>query len=242
MGFTSVLSLAVYIISYKLIEKSKTVRLIEPINNLFRLVAIIVSLMLSLSFGEVITEWKAIKNAINQESVAISDTYINLKYYDSEATREIRAILIDYAQAVIDDDWPAMANDRLGQRASALKRQFTEKVMELKPATSIQKEIRSGIIADIDRLSDHRLIRLNHSMAKPPVYVLVIIFGILVSMACFGAYQPQFPLIALVSLCTLFIGMVLYLILAMSDPFQGRIIIDPTSIANLIEALESGMR
>jgi hypothetical protein len=242
MVFTTVLGLAVYIISYKLIEKSKTVRLIEPINNLFRLVAIIVSLMLSLSFGEVVAEWKAIKNAINQESVAISDTYINLKYYDSEATREIRAIVIDYAQAVIDDDWPAMANDRLGQRASALKRQFTEKVMELKPATSIQKEIRSGIIADIDRLSDHRLIRLNHSMAKPPVYVLVIIFGFLVSMACFGAYQPHFPLIALVSLCTLFIGMVLYLILAMSDPFQGRIIIDPTSIANLIEALESGVR
>jgi len=134
------------------------------------------------------------------------------------------------------------ASDRLGQRASALKRQFTEKVMELKPANSIQKEIRSGIIADIDTLSDHRLIRLNHSMAKPPVYVLVIIFGFLVSMACFAAYQPHFPLIALVSLCTLFIGMVLYLILAMSDPFQGRIIIDPTTFANLIEALESGVR
>jgi len=242
MVLTTVLGLAIYIISYKLIKKSKTVRLTEPINNLFRLVAIIVSLMLSLSFGEVIAEWKAINNAINQETVAISDTYINLKYYDSEATREIRAILIDYAQAVIDDDWPAMANDRLGQRASALKRQFTEKLMELKPATSIQKEIRSGIIADIDTLSDHRLIRLNHSMAKPPVYVLVIIFGFLVSMACFGAYQPYFPLIALLSLCTLFIGMVLYLILAMSDPFQGKIIIDPTSFANLIEALESGVR
>jgi hypothetical protein len=79
-------------------------------------------------------------------------------------------------------------------------------------------------------------------MAKPPVYVLVIIFGFLVSMACFGAYQPQVPLIALVSLCTLFIGMVLYLILAMSDPFQGRIIIDPTSFEYLTEALESGMR
>jgi hypothetical protein len=242
MVFTTVLGLAVYIISYKLIEKSKTVRLIEPINNLFRLVAIIVSLMLSLSFGEVIAEWKAIKNAINQESVAISDTYINLKYYDSEATREIRAILIDYAQAVIDDDWPAMAKDQLGQRTSALKRQFTEKVIELKPTNSIQKEVRSHILADIDTMSDYRLIRLNHSMAKPPVYVLVIIFGFLVSMACFGAYQPNLPLITLVSLCTLFIGMVFYLILAMSDPFQGATNIDPTPFEYLIEALESGTR
>lgn len=242
MVSTTVLGLVVYVVSYKLIEKSKNVNLKEPINNLFRLVGILVSLMLSLAFGEVIAGWHAIKNAIDREAVAISDTYINLKYFDSEGTREIRAILIEYTQAVIDDDWPAMAKDQLGQRTSALKRQFTEKVIELKPTNSIQKEIRSHILADIDTMSDYRLIRLNHSMAKPPVYVLVIIFGFLVSMACFGAYQPHFPLIALVSLCTLFIGMVLYLILAMSDPFQGATIIDPTPFEYLIEALESGMR
>ena len=165
-----------------------------------------------------------------------------MKYYDSEGTREIRTLLIEYTQAVIDDDWSAMAKDRLGQRTSALKRQFTEKVLGLKATNSLQKEIRSHIFADIDTMSDYRLIRLNHSMAKPPVYVLVIIFGFLVSMACFGAYQPNFPLIVLVSLCTLFIGMVLYLILAMSDPFQGGPIVDPTPFAYLIEALKSGVR
>jgi hypothetical protein len=242
MVSTTLLGLVVYVISYMFNEKYKKVELKDPITSLFRMVGILVSLMLSLAFGEVITEWQAIKNAINQESVAISDTYINLKYFDSEDTREIQAVLIDYAQAVIDDDWPAMANDRLGQKASALKRQFTEKVMELKPANSIQKEIRSGILADVDKLSDHRLIRLNHSMAKPPVYVLVIIFGFLVSMACFGAYQPHVPLITLVSLYTFFIGMVFYLILAMSDPFQGGTIVDPTPFEYLIEALKSGKR
>ena len=242
MVSTTVLGLVVYVVSYKLIEKSKNVNLKEPINNLFRLVGILVSLMLSLAFGEVIVGWKAIKNSIDREAVAISDTYINLKYFDSEGTKEIQAILIDYAQAVIDDDWPAMANDRLGQRTSALKRQFTEKVLGLKATNSLQKEIRTHILADIDSMSDYRLIRLNHSMAKPPVYVLVIIIGFLVSMACFGAYQPSFPLIVLVSLCTLFIGMVLYLILAMSDPFQGGTIVEPTPFAYLIEALKSGVR
>jgi hypothetical protein len=242
MVSTTLLGLVVYVISYKFNEKYKRFDLKDPITSLTRMVGILVSLVLSLTFGEVITEWQAIKNAIDREAVAISDTYISLEYFDSEATREIRAVLIDYTQAIIDDDWPAMANDQLGQRASALKRKFTEKVAELKPANSIQKAIRPGILADIDKLSDYRFIRLNHSLAKPPVYSFIIIFGFLVSMACFGAYQPHFPLIALVSLCTLFIGMVLYLILAMSDPFQGAIIIDPTPFSYLIEVLESGMK
>ena len=82
-----------------------------------------------------------------------------------------------------------------------------------------------------------------------------IVFGLLVVTICcfqgyfthmrtdsFNAYQPQFPLTTLVSLCTLFIGMVLYLILALSDPFQGGIIVDPTPVEYLIEALESGVR
>jgi len=114
MVSTTVLGLVVYFGSFKLIEKSENVKLNEPINNLFRLVGILVSLLLSLSFGEVITEWKEIKNSIDREAVAISDIYINLKYFDSEGTRELRSILIEYAQAVIDDDWPAMAKDRLG--------------------------------------------------------------------------------------------------------------------------------
>jgi hypothetical protein len=240
MVSTTVLGLMVYIFSYKLIEKSKNIKLKDPINSLFRMVGILVSLMLSLAFGEVIVERKAIINAIDREAVAISDTYHNLNHFDSEGTRKIRAVLIDYAKAVIDDDWPALANDQLGQRASALKRQLTKMIMELKPANSLQKELRFRILANIDAMSDYRLIRLNHTMAKPPVYVLVIIFGFLVSMACFGAYEPKLPLIALVSFLTLFIGMVLYLILAMSDPFQGGTSIDPVPFEYLIEALESG--
>lgn len=104
MVSTTLLGLVVYVISYMFNEKYKKVELKDPITSLFRMVGILVSLMLSLAFGEVITEWQAINNAINQESVAISDTYINLKYFDFEDTREIRAVLIDYAQAVIDDD------------------------------------------------------------------------------------------------------------------------------------------
>jgi len=242
MVFTTVLSLLVYIISNKLIGKSKNADLKEPINNLFRLVGIIVSLMLSLAFGEVIAGWHAIKNAIDREAAAISDTYTNLKYLDAKGTKEIRAVLVEYTQAVIDDEWPAMARDQLGQRTSELKRQFTKKTLEFKPTNSVQKEIRAHVLADIDTMSDYRLIRLNHSLAKPPVYILVIIVGFLVSMACFGAYQPNFSLIALVSLCTLFIGMVLYLILAMSDPFQGAVNIEPTPFEYLIEAFRSGMR
>ena len=100
-----------------------------------------------------------------------------------------------------------------------------------------QEKLWSFIVADIDALSDHRFIRLDAALAKPPIYICVIIFGFLVTMECFGAYRPQGPLVALVSLYTVFVGLVLFLIVKLSDPFQGDIGVAPTAFEYLVEAL-----
>ena len=242
MGFTAVTGFVVYGVSYKLISKYKREDMKEPTSSLFRLVGLLVSLMLSLAFSEVIVEVRVIRNAVEREAVAISDTFTNLKLFDIERTKETRSLLVKYTQAVIDDDWPALANDKLGQRAGALKRQLTEALMNLETATPNQEKLWSLIVADIDALSDHRFIRLAAALAKPPVYVYVIIFGFLVTMACFGAYRPQGPLVVLVSLYTVFVGLVLFLIVKLSDPFQGDIGVTPAAFEYLVETLQSEIR
>ena len=242
MGFTTVTGFVVYLVSYKLIAKYKREDMKEPTNNVFRVVGTLVSLMLALTFSEVSVDFRTIRNAIQRETVAISDTFEALKLFDIERTREIRTILIEYTQAVIDDDWPALANDKLGLRTGDLKNRLTEAVMNLEPATSNQKKLWAFIAADLDVLSDHRIVRLDSALAKPSIYVYVVIFGFLVTMACFGVYRPQAPLIVLVTLYTVFVGLVLYLVLALSDPFQGDIAIAPTAFEHLVETLQSEIR
>ena len=242
MGFTAVVGFVVYLVFYKLISKYKREDMQDPTSNLFRVVGMLVSLMLALAFSEVIVELRTIRNAVQREAVAISDTFEVLKLFDIERTREIRTILVEYTQAVIDDDWPALANDKLGQRTGALKRQLTEAVLNLEPATPTQEKLWSFIVADIDALSDHRVIRLDAALAQPPIYVYAIIFGFLVTMACFGVYRPQAPLVVLVSLYTVFVGLVLFLIVKLSDPFQGDIGVAPTAFEYLVETLQSEIR
>ena len=242
MGFTAATGFVVYLVFYKLISKYKREDMKEPTNNLFRVVGMLVSLMLALAFSDVIVELRTIRNAVQRETVAISDIFEVLKLFDIERTREIRTNLVDYSQAVIDDDWPALADNRLSKRAGALKRQFTEGVINLKPANPVQEKMLSHMMADIDAISDYRVVRLNSALAQPPVYLFAIIFGFLVTMACFGAYRPQGPLVVLIFLYTVLVGLVLYLVLALSDPFQGDIGIAPTAFEHLVETLQSEMR
>jgi hypothetical protein len=237
----TVVGLVVYFVSYKFISRYQRDELRDSTSSLFRVVGMLVSLMLSLAFSEVIVQLKAIQSAVQREAVAISDMFDCLQRFDVESTREMRTILVDYTQAVIDDDWPALANDRLGQRAGALKDQFTDRVMELEPATAIQKQLLSRILADLDTASDYRLIRLDNALAEPPVFIYVVFFGFLITMACFGTYRPQVPLVVLVSLYTIFVGFMLYLILALSDPFQSGIGVGPTTFEHLVEKLQSGI-
>jgi hypothetical protein len=242
MIFAAVVGLVVYFVSYKLISKYQKDDLKDPTRSLFHVVGLLVSLMLSLAFSEVVNEVRVIRTAIEREAVAISDTFTNLELFDIERTRGIRTMLVEYTQAVIDDDWPALANDKLGQRAGALRKQLTEALMSLEPASSNQEKLWPFIAADIDALSDHRFIRLDTALAKPSVYVNVIILGFLVTMACFGAYRPQGPLVALVSIYTVFVGLVLFLIVKLSDPFQGAISVPPTAFEYLVETLQSEIR
>ncbi len=231
--------LLVYSISYKLIARYETGELKDPTSSLFRVVGMLVSLMLSLAFAEVVVEQRAVENAVEREAVAIFDTFKDLQRFGVERTRESQALLVDYTQAVIDDDWPALANDELGDHAGALKRQLSDSVWNLEPATLIEEKLWSQVLTDIDAISDYRWIRLDNALAEPPVYIYAIIFGFLVTMACFGAYRPQVPLVALVSLYTVFIGLVLYLILAVSDPFRGGLSVDPTPFEHLIKMLRA---
>jgi hypothetical protein len=200
-------------------------------------VGILVSLMLSLAFTEVIGDSREIKVAIEREAVAILDTFEKLHWYGVERTREIQTILIDYTQAAIDDDWPALANDKLGQRVWALSRQLAKSVLE--PTTSLQEQLWLRILDNVDAISEYRLNRLDNALAKPPIYVPVIVFGFLITMACFGAYRPH---TSLVSLYAVFVGLVLHLVLPLSDPFQGGIGVDPTTFEHLVERLRSEIR
>lgn len=239
---TAASGLVVYVVSYKLILKYKSDELKDPSGSLFRVVGMLIALMLSLAFAEVVVDVRRIESAVEREAVAISDAFENLQSFGGERAREIQPILIDYTQALIDDDWPALANDKLGERAGVLRKQLTESVMGLEPTTSLQEKLFSKILADIDTISDYRLIRLNNALAQPPVYIKVVFLGFLVTMACFGVYRPQAPVVALVSLYAAFIGLTLYLILALSDPFQGGFAADSTTFEHLLETMRSKIR
>lgn len=64
----------------------------------------LVGLMLSLAFAEVVVQLRAIENAVEREAVAVSDIFDDLQRFGGPEARSAQSLLIDYTQAVVDDD------------------------------------------------------------------------------------------------------------------------------------------
>lgn len=239
VAVATLMGISVYLVSHRLIYRYQSSDLKDPASGLFRVVGILLSLVLSLAFGEVIVEWRDIQKSIKGEVMDIADLSVNLEQFDQELVGEHQALLIDYAQSIIDDDWPALAQDSIGQTSRKLLRQLAKSINNLEPETPTQEILKAQMMSDIERLYDFRRTRLNNTLSQPPVYTFVIIIGFIITVICFGVYKPQGPLIVLLSLYTAFIGVVLYLILSLSDPFQGEIGISPHLFENLVEILEA---
>ena len=231
----SLTGLAVYYLSYRLISPHLTENLKDGVSDLFRVLGTLVGLMLSLSFSDVLIEYRAVADAVEREVMTISDLHADLHRFDGPATREARANLVAYTESIIRDEWPSLADDQLSDVAGALKTKLVDSVLELEPANRQQEQVLTRISAGIDVLSDYRLTRLDSALAGPPVFISLIFVGLLITMALFGKYSPQRSLLGLVSLYTSFVGLVLYLMLAMSDPFQGGLGVETDTLERLLE-------
>ncbi len=86
MMLATAAGLLVYGISHKLISRYASGELKDPTSSLFRVVGMLVSLMLSLAFAEVIVALRAVENAVEREAVAISDTFYDLQRFGIEKT------------------------------------------------------------------------------------------------------------------------------------------------------------
>ena len=239
IGATTALGLLTYLVSAWLVHRSQAANLKEPTSSLFRVVGMIVGLMLSLAFADVVLQVKEIENAVQREAAAIKRLHGDLMSFGVEETGNSRASLIAYTQSIIEDEWRELADDRLSDRTEDLHTALSREVMSLEPATKLQEILWGRILANVSALTDHRLDRLESALAKPPAFIYVVMLGFIVTMACFGAYRPQASIIALLGMYTLYIGFVLYLVLAMSDPFQGATSVDPTVLERLVVKLQS---
>lgn len=233
-----VVGLVTYVASHKTLFKDKQDALGDATRTIFLGVNLLVGLFLSLTLNDLVASVGEVKDIAEREAVAISDVYNGLRHFHPDQAGDIQQKLIEYTSVLIEDEWPTLAEDRLSDRAEVLLREIGSSVLLLESDDRIENSSWKRISADIDLMSDYRLARLQGALTMPPFFLLVVIFGIIVVMVCLGVYPPSHSLVVLVSIYLSFVGLVVYLILALSNPFQGMLGVDTVPLEHVLKKMQ----
>ena len=243
IALTAAIGMAVYYVTFRIHATRQTDEALKEIKdatgNLFRVVGWLFTLLLSLTFTDVVSELSETETVVESEAAAIEDARHDLRRFGVEETHEIRSLLIDYTRTVIDQEWPALSDDQLSAQPDALLQQMGDAVLGLEPNSRAQEVLQSRLITDVDRISNYRFSRLQQSREHPSSVLVVVFFGYLVTMVYFGIYEPRPALLSLLLLYTVFVGVVIYLILAMGDPFHGVMSVDSAPFTNVLQAMQA---
>ena len=93
MAFAVAIGLPSYFVSHKLISRFQTSDMKEATGNLFRVVGLLVSLLLALTFAEVLSDLHEAERAVKGEGAAIGDIAGSLELYGLEETREALSLI-----------------------------------------------------------------------------------------------------------------------------------------------------
>ena len=186
------------------------------------------ALILAFVFAQEYSDYNEINATTTREAGAIASVYHGLRKYDFEKTREIRRAVAKYVETVISEEWSLLSAHRLSHNAWKHYREVEVKLLHLAPQGLFQSGLRAQMIQDWDIVSRSRIARVSFAVYGVPEFLMgVCIAGFFFAVAPYFAFTPKVANLFLISLHAFFNGLIIYLILAVANPFSQPARIEP---------------
>jgi len=148
----------------------------------------------------------------------------------AEQRAQVHKLARDYAETVINDEWPAMLAGRLNPSGHGVIQQLWSTVMQAKPATFSEQTSMNLTLSEISSMTEHRRLRELQSQTQLPdiLWGVLLVGGIITIMSSclFGTENFKLHCVQVFSL-TLLLSLALVAIADIDRPFQGAVHVNP---------------
>lgn len=163
------------------------------------------------------------------EADALRNVYHLAEGLPEPQRTQLKQLSRDYADAVLNRDWPEMANGEVPEGSHAISLAMIKTVQQVKVDSATTGVYLDHTFTALVTLSEHRRTRVIQAVYKlPAIFWAVLICGAIVtivSAATFGANSPVLHGFQVVSL-TLILTLVLLAIGDVNLPFRGWVHVD----------------
>lgn len=192
----------------------------------------------------VVVAWQQYTDAettAQHEALRVSNLLRDSRVFDAETQARLQGRLIEYAKAVVEDEWKIMPSGQTSPATNEAYERLWETYYEIQPQTEREKVFYQESIQRLNELGSSRRARLIISQSGLPATLWFLLIGggiIVVAFTyLFGTKSAITQTLTVGALAGL-IGFLLFLILAMDFPFSGDLRIEPDDLRGVIRLWE----
>lgn len=210
------------------------------IGTMVHTVAVFYGLTVALITVAVWETYSDVSHIVSIEATAIASLWRDLGGYPEPARGQARDELRGYTEYVIQEAWPLQRQGRIPSGGVERMDRCQAVLFAFQPATDAEEILHAETLRAYNQLITTRRLRLDAAgTALPGVLWAVVLAGALIclSAAFFFPVEDVRLHLALVALLALFVGLVIFVILALDHPFRGDLGISPEPYRLIYEQL-----
>lgn len=177
----------------------------------------------------------------DHEANAVADLYRLADEFPEPQQSQLKNQSRSYAEAVVNREWPEMANNQEPKQSVAISSEMWHTVNSIRPASSTQQIAQDHAVTELSLLAQHRLTRLTQSTTALPnvLWCVLLVGGVLtvVSACMFGMQEKKLQALQVFSL-TLLLSLALVAIADIHRPFRGLIHVRPHAFQRALESMK----
>ena len=189
----------------------------------------------------VLNKYTTSQTTVVNEASDVRALYYLAGQFPESQRDQIQELLTSYAKAVVDEEWPLMAEGQSSPQAASLNQQITKSVDSLQPSTSAEQTLYSQALQRANELNQNRNVRLLYaSMGLPPIlwFVLVILALIVVLFTYFVGMESARLHIFAVAALTAGFAFIIFTIISLDQPFGGDLRVTPEAFETVLNEME----
>jgi Protein of unknown function (DUF4239) len=165
-----------------------------------------------------------VSKIVSQEATALAALYRDVSSYPEPIRLQMQGELRDYVHYVITEAWPLQQHGQIPSGGVELMNRFQSTLISFEPATEGQKLLHGEALRAYNNMIQARRLRLDAvGTSLPGVMWAVIIVGAIIGLSATFFFKVEDPRLhgILVTLLAAFMGLVIFMILALDEPFRG---------------------
>jgi Protein of unknown function (DUF4239) len=206
------------------------------IGTLMLLLGSIYAVMFAFVIFVIWDQFTDVENMAMRECGSLDDLLRFSQYLNADANHAIRRALVDYAQRVVNSEWPSLGDRRKDPQTEKAFTVLMHSVIRAVPASPSEEQIHARLIDIVRRAGEHRDDRIAKSLTQIPPTLVRLVNGMALALLLLVFVYPFHSGLIGFS-CLILLAAVLFganvVMMDMDNPFKGLHNVSPESFSDL---------